>query len=105
MRNETRGVFGDQRVIFTDPHSARFIIDNPATDECVAIAKSRQRLKRPVDHRFIGVITISVVNDVILTVENGDVAAFARVDRFTHIAFASGNLRFFTFKPDARRLG
>lgn len=57
-----------------------------------------------VDYRFIGVIIISVVNNVIFVVKNGDVVVFARIDWFTYIVFVSGNLRFFVIELGRKKI-
>lgn len=61
-------------------------------------------MKCLVDYWFIGVIIISVVNDVILVVENGDIFVFVWVEWFMYIVFVSGNLWFFIFKLGCKKV-
>lgn len=76
MWDETGSVFGNQRIVLANPHPGGFIVNDPTTNQRIAITKARQRLKRLVNHRLVSIIAVGMIDNILPLVENRDVTAF-----------------------------
>ncbi len=55
VRIEARQILGDQRPVFANTDPCRLVVDEPAANQRIAIAKLRQRVKRLHDGAFFPV--------------------------------------------------
>lgn len=104
MWNETGSIFGNQRIILANPHPGGFIVNDPTANQRIAIANARQRLKRLVNHRLIGVATVGIIDNIFPVIENRGITAFPRINRLPYTAFARRCERFFALKPGRQQI-
>jgi len=84
MRIITRQILGDQAVIFTDTHTRRLIVDQPATNQHIAVTEFRQRMELLNDHAFLTVRAIDA-SHFLAILHNANIGTFTGEQRLNHI--------------------
>ena len=83
MRQKARSVARDRIFVLTDREPASDVIDEPASEHRISAGKIRQRRERLADEALGAIGSLLLGYDIAVT-HDGDIGAFARLQRFAH---------------------